>query len=76
MSKTDTTKRKPKHPDFYTQADYFMAGFPGMIAVKDYAVVRKQLAEIFTSMFVLGMQEARERIADDNGYLSVGFDQP
>lgn len=47
-----------------------------MIAVKDYAVVRKQLAEIFTSMFVLGMQEARERIADDNGYLSVGFDQP
>lgn len=56
------TMRTPQQPDFQLRAQLLLSSIPVTINAKDWYVVRDVLALALSTIFVEGMQEARERI--------------
>lgn len=63
--KSDTTPREPEHPNFKLEAEQLLASLPMNICSKDWYLIINVLAQSLQTHFVLGMQEAKERIKHD-----------
>lgn len=62
---TKTTKREPENPNFLQKAECVMICTPMIVNSKDWYTIKNYLAQELQTMFVLGLQEARERIKHD-----------